>query len=72
MVSTELLAAVDALSDDERIELVAHIEETLDADLRLTPEQLATIERRHAELVADLDRGLSLDEAIAAVRALTA
>ncbi len=72
MVSTELLAAVDALSDDERMELVAHIEQSLDPDLRLTGEQQARAERRLAEMKADPSLGLSLDQAIAAARALIA
>jgi putative addiction module component (TIGR02574 family) len=72
MVSTELLTAVDALSQDEHIELVAHIAHTLDADVRLDPEQQSIAESRLATMKADPAYGLTLDEAIAAARALIA
>jgi len=72
MVSTELLTAVDALSADERIELVAHIAHTLDAEVRLDPDQQRVAESRLAAMEADPDHGLTLHEAIAAARALIA
>ena len=62
MVSTDLLASVAALSEDERIELVGYIEQTLDT----------RVSQRVADLKADPGLGLSKDDAIAAARALLA
>lgn len=70
MVSTELLASVDALNDAERVELLAYIEDSLGS--RPSAEQQSTAERRLAEMVADPSLGMTTDEAIAAARALTA
>lgn len=72
MVSAELLASVDALSDAERIELLAYIEGTLGPDAAPTTEQQSTAERRLNEMKADPSLGLNVDEAIAAARRLTA
>lgn len=72
MVSTELLASVAALSEDERVELVGYIEQTLDSPVVPTADQQVVIERRFAELKADRSLGLSKDQAITAARALLA
>lgn len=70
MVSTEILASVDALSDAERVELLAYIEDSLGAGP--STDQQVTADRRLAEMKADPDLGLTLDEAVASARALTA
>ncbi|MFV0463012.1 MAG: addiction module protein [Nostocoides sp.] len=70
MVSMDLLASVAALSEDERVELVGYIEQTLDTPVAPTAEQQVLVERRVAELKADPGLGLTKDEAIAAARAL--
>lgn len=72
MVSTELLASVAALTEDERVELVGYIEHTLDAPVVPTASQQALVERRISELKEDSSFGMSKDQAIAAARALLA
>ncbi|MDR3068736.1 MAG: addiction module protein [Cellulomonas sp.] len=73
MVSNELLESVAALSVDERIELIAHIEHTLDdQDAAPDAHQHALVERRVAQMRADPTLGVSLDEHLDAVRTLTA
>lgn len=72
MVSADLLASVAALSEDERVELVGFIEQTLDAPVVPSDEQQVEVQRRVAELKANPGLGLSKDEAIAAARALLA
>lgn len=72
MVSTDLQASVSALSEGERIELIAYIEHTLDLDGVPTDEQQVLVERRVAEMKADPAVGMTLQDAIAAARALTA
>ena len=69
-MTTELLASVAALSEDERVELVGYIEQTLDAPVAPTDAQQVEIERRVAELKANPELGLTKDEAITAARAL--
>ncbi len=72
MVSTDLLASVDALSDAERIELLAYIEGTLGPDAAPTAEQQAIAERRLGAMRTDPSIGLTVDEAVKAARRLTA
>ena len=72
VVSTELVAKVAALSEDERVELVGYIESSLEGGALPTPEQHELVTRRDAELGANPDLGLTRDEAIAAIRALRA
>lgn len=69
-MSTDFLASVAALSEDERIALVGYIEQTLGGAVAPTEEQQALIERRVAELRENPALGLSADESIAAARAL--
>jgi len=73
MVSNELLESVAALSVDERIELIIHIEHTLDGpDAAPDAEQHALAVSRLAEMRADPTLGMSLDEHLEAARALFA
>jgi hypothetical protein len=72
VVSTELLASVAALSEDERVELVGYIESTLGGGVVPTPEQHQVVARRDAELRANPDLGLTKEQAIAGIRALRA
>jgi len=72
MMSSQLLASVAALSEDERVELLGYIESTLDGGAVPSAEQQVMIQRRVAEMKANPELGLSKDEAIAAARALLA
>ena len=71
MVSTDLLASVAALSEDERIELITYIENTLDTSEAVpSPEQHGVVSGRVAEMRANPELGMSKDEAISALWAL--
>jgi len=71
MISTELRESVAALSADERIELIAHIEHTLGIeDAAPTAQQHAVVAQRAAQMKADSALGQSLDEHLADVQAL--
>lgn len=73
MISSELQASVAALSVDERIELIAHIEHTLDEPNTVPDvEQHALVARRVAAMKADPTLGVSLDEHLATVQTLIA
>lgn len=57
MVNPALQSAIEAMSLDERLELVEYIEGTVPVDV--TEQQMATIRSRAAELEADPSIGLS-------------
>ncbi|MCL2470409.1 MAG: addiction module protein [Propionibacteriaceae bacterium] len=71
MVSTELRETVDALSVEERISLMEYLESTIDDfdDDPLTDKQLATLDRRNAEMDANPSMGISEEEFFRQVRA---
>jgi putative addiction module component (TIGR02574 family) len=63
MVNPSLQSAIEAMSLDERLELVEYIESTVDQSvIEVTEEQKATIRSRAAELQADPSIGLTWDE----------
>lgn len=63
MVNPGLQAAIEAMSLDERLELVEYIESTVEtAPIEVTEEQKASIRSRAAELDADPSIGLTWDE----------
>jgi len=63
MVDPALQSAIEAMSLDERLELVEYIESTVDqSTIEVTDEQKAMIRARAAELQADPSIGLSWDE----------
>ena len=63
MVNPSLQSAIEAMSLDERLELVEYIESTVDQSvIEVTEEQKATIRSRAAELQADPSVGLTWDE----------
>lgn len=63
MVDPALQSVVEAMSLDERLELVEYIESTVDrASIELTEEQEAMIRTRAAQLQADPSIGLTWDE----------
>ncbi|MFT4287105.1 hypothetical protein [Nocardioides sp.] len=70
MVSPELLASVDALSADDRLELLAHLEDGLYSAVIPTKAQQAAAEGRLAQMKADPSIGLTLEESIATARAI--
>lgn len=58
-----LQSAIEAMSLDERLELVEYIESTVEsAPIEVTEEQKAIIRSRAAELDADPSIGLTWDE----------
>lgn len=60
MVNLALQSAIDALSLDERLELVEYIERTVEsAPIEVTEEQKTTIRSRAAELQEDPSIGLT-------------
>ena len=62
-MNTDLQSAIEAMSLDERLELVEYIESTVEsAPIEVTEEQKALIRSRSAELEADPSIGLSWDE----------
>ena len=63
MVNPALQSAIEAMSLDERLELVEYIESTVDvAAIDVTEDQKAMIRARAAELRADPSIGLTWDE----------
>lgn len=63
MVNPTLQSAIEAMSLDERLELVEYIESTVEsAPVEVTEEQKSTIWSRAAELQADPSIGLTWDE----------
>ncbi len=63
MVSPALQSAIEAMSLDERLELVEYIESTVDqSEIEVTEEQKAVIPSRAAELRAEPSIGLTWDE----------
>jgi putative addiction module component (TIGR02574 family) len=63
MVNPALQAAIEAMSLDERLELVEYIESTVESTLiDVTEEQKETIRSRAAELDADPSIGLTWDQ----------
>lgn len=63
MVNPALQSAIEAMSLDERLELVEYIESTVEsAPIEVTEEQRAMIRSRAAELQADPSIGLTWDE----------
>lgn len=70
MVNRALQSAIEAMSLDERLELVEHIESTVDqSQIEVTEEQKALIRSRAAELQADPSIGLTGNELKARVAA---
>ena len=63
MVSPALQSVIEAMSLDERLELVEYIESTVeDAPIEVTEGQKATVRSRAAEFDADPSIGLTWDE----------
>lgn len=63
MVNPALQSAIEAMSLDERLELVEYIESTVESvPIEVTEEQKALIRSRAAELQADPSIGLTWDE----------
>ena len=63
MVNPGLQSAIEAMSLDERLELVEYIESTVESEpIEVTDEQKAMIRARAAELQADPSIGLTWDE----------
>ncbi len=70
MVNPALQSAIEAMSLDERLELVEYIESTVDqSQIEVTEEQKSLIRSRAAELQADPSIGLTWDELKARVAA---
>ncbi|MBA3373609.1 MAG: addiction module protein [Actinomycetota bacterium] len=70
MVNPALQSAIEAMSLDERLELVEYIENTVDqSQIEVTEEQKSLIRSRAAELQADPSIGLTWDELKARVAA---
>ena len=70
MVNPALQTAIEALSLDERLELVEYIESTVESSqIEVTEEQKTMIGSRAAELQADPSSGLTWDEIKAGVAA---
>ena len=69
MVTTALREAVDALSFEDRVSLLEYLERTTDfSDTELTEEELATLDRRNAEMDADPSFGVSEEEFFARLK----
>lgn len=63
MVDPALQSAIEAMSLDERLDLVEYIESTVDQSrIEVTGEQKAVIRSRAAELLADPSIGLTWEE----------
>ena len=63
MVNPALQSAIEAMSLDERLELVEYIETTVESEpIEVTDEQKAMIRSRAAELQTDPSIGLTWDE----------
>ncbi len=62
-MNSALQSAIEAMSLDERLELVEYVESTVDsAPIGVTEEQKAMIRSRAAELQGDPSIGLTWDE----------
>ncbi len=62
-MNSALQSAIEAMSLDERLELVEYIERTVESEpIEVTGEQKAMIRSRAAELQADPSIGLAWDE----------
>lgn len=63
MVNPALQSAIEAMSLDERLELVEYIESTVESEpIGVTDEQKAMIRSRAAQLQTDPSIGLTWDE----------
>jgi putative addiction module component (TIGR02574 family) len=63
MVNPALQSAIEAMSLDERLELVEYIESTVESEpIEVTDDQKAMLGSRAAELQADPSIGLTWDE----------
>lgn len=63
MVHPALQSAIEAMSLDERLELVEYIESTVDqSQIEVTEEQKVMVRSRAEELLADPSIGLSWNE----------
>jgi putative addiction module component (TIGR02574 family) len=63
MVNPALQSVIEAMSVDERLELVEYIESTIESEpIEFTDDQKETIRSRAAELQADPSVGLTWDE----------
>lgn len=63
MVTPSLQSAIQAMSLDERLELVEYIESTVESEpIEVTDDQKAMIRARAAELEADPSVGLTWDD----------
>ena len=62
MVTSTMRKAVEALSPQERVELLDYISSTMPTDLELTEEEKAMIRQRDAEMDADPSIGLDWKE----------
>jgi len=69
MVKPALKATVDQLNDAERRDLLHYLEQTVDEDFTLTPEQVAELERRDGELVDGAVEPLTVGGLMQRVRA---
>ena len=68
--SAALLEAVDALSFEDRVSLLEYLERTTNfTDIELSEEELATLDRRNAEMDADPALAISEDEFFARLKA---
>jgi putative addiction module component (TIGR02574 family) len=63
MIDPALQAEIDAMSFDERMELVAYIERTIESEsVEISEEKKTVVRSRAAELEADPSIGLTWDE----------
>lgn len=69
MVTSDLKAAVDGLSEAERRDLLHYLEQTVEDDYELTDEQIAELERRDAEIRSGVVKPLTVDQFMHRVRA---
>jgi len=70
MVTAALRETVDALSVEDQVSLMEYLERIVGVDdVELTDEQLATLDRRAAEMDANPTLGVSRDEFIARLKA---
>lgn len=69
MVTSDLKAAGDGLSEAERRDLLHYLEQTVEDDYELTDEQIAELKRRDAEIRAGVVEPLSVDQFMHRVRA---
>lgn len=63
MVNPALQSAIEAMSLDERLELVEYIETTVEqSQIEVTDEQKSLVRSRASDLQADPSIGLTMDE----------